>query len=246
MKKTILSSAALLTALVTLGSVPAPVQAAAQCGVLPAVDWWGKSHASVINTVNKRYKGNWDEYMKRWEKYQSKMTRLHENGETAVVKSRGLRLEGETLKEHVVNIDQRINVMKCLRAQEEEKLGDNLEKFSTAAGGDQSSTSAPREQTASLTDTGLNVEVSARCEADRPTFVITNLGEKWPKLGAIKIFNAENKALLSKRRIRLTSEQQATFRLSKQRAANANTVGLYVEPSWADRPFAYDARISCK
>jgi hypothetical protein len=107
---------------------------AAKYGPLPKVDWWGKSHSKVIKTVNKKYRGNRKSYISRWNKYRTRMERLHEAGSAAVVKSHGLRLEGKQLERHIEDIDQRIEVLNSLEDQQEEKEAGSLENFSTAAG----------------------------------------------------------------------------------------------------------------
>ncbi len=235
--------AASFAAIFLIGSVSNSAHAA-KCGPLPKVDWWGKSHSKVIKTVNKKYKGNWDSYISRWNKYRTRMERLHEAGSAAVVKSRGLRLEGKQLEEHIEDIDQRIEVLSCLKDQEETKEAASLENFSTAAGGNKSSRNNRNVETASVSSGDLDVEINASCKSKTVVFKITNLGDKWPRLGTVNIYRVDGKALLSKRRLKLANSQQAMFKI-KDRGRENGLVGLWLEPSWTDRKFKYDATISC-
>ncbi|MDP6925614.1 MAG: hypothetical protein QGG84_00820, partial [Rhodospirillales bacterium] len=51
---------------------------------------------------------------------------------------------------------------------------------------------------ASITKHDLSVEINAKCDKTTTIFQLTNLGEKWPRLGTINIYRIEDKALLSK------------------------------------------------
>ena len=61
----------------------------------------------------------------------------------------------------------------------------------------------------------LDVEDAARCEDGAAVFQVTNLGDRWPRLGEINIYRANKRTLISKRRIRLANSQQATFMVRK-------------------------------
>ena len=91
----------------------------------------------------------------------------------------------------------------------------------------------------------LDLEVTAECENNVVTFQITNLGDRWPQLGSINIYGADNKALVSKRRMKLRNSQQVTFKISRNKAKKAKVLGLWIEPSWFKRPFKYDIKQSC-
>ena len=241
MSKLALIKVAVFASVVLLFNSQMSTVEAATCGPLPKVDWWAKSHSKVIKTVNRKYRGNWDSYVTRWKKYRKRMVRLHEGGSAAVVKSRGLRLEGKQLEKHIEDIDQRLKVLSCLKEQQENLETESLENFSTAAGG------AERKEnvrTASIASEKLDIEVTARCDNSTAIFQVTNLGDKWPRLGTINIYRTEEKALLIKRRLKLANSQQATFKIKDRKHRN-DPVGLWLSPSWTKRKFKYDAKITC-
>lgn len=214
----------------------------ASCDPLPEVDWWAKSHSKVIKTVNRKYRGKWDSYITRWKKYRTRMVRLHESGSAAVVKSRGLRLEGKQLEEHIDDIDDRLVVLNCLKEQQlknaKKKTLNNDNNLAGGTGQDK------KDRFASLIGEKLDIEVSARCDNSTVVFQVTNLGEKWPRLGTINIYRTEGKALLVKRRLKLANSQQATFKVRDRKHKN-DPVGLWLSPSWSNREFKYDAKITC-
>jgi hypothetical protein len=47
---------------------------------------------------------------------------------------------------------------------------------------------------------------------------------------------------LSKRSMRFAAGQQASFRLKD---IGSDSVAVFVEPSWYDRPFKFDAEVKC-
>ena len=220
----------------------------AQCDALPKVEWWSDSHSKVSATVERRYQGDWNKYIRKWKSYQRRMQKLHKAGSIAVVKSRGLRLQGKQLANHIDDIRARINVLYCLKKNYEEGIGEDLEQLETAAGGP-----PPKEfqrpeveqQIASLPIQKLDVEVTAKCVNDTAVFQITNLGAKWPRLGEINIYRVEGTSLLSKRRVRMANSQQATFRIRRRGGGGYGSVGVWISPSWKKRAFKYDAKITC-
>jgi hypothetical protein len=225
------------------------------CNQLPQVAWWHSTHEKVTATVDKRYKGNWDRYILRWMTYLDRMQDLYDTGSIAVVKSRGLRLKGKQLADHISDIRVRISVLNCLKkykASEEEEFERELGNFNTASGGKPPKTFQAPEvqkvspQTATVTGANLDVEVTATCDKSTAVFQITNLGDKWPRLGEINIFRVQGTSLLSKRRVRMANSQQATFRIRKRGGGTYGKVGLWISPSWQKRNFKYDAIISCE
>ena len=217
---------------------------AAKCDRLPDVAWWSKSHAKVIATVDGRYQGNWQKYIGRWISYRDRMQKLFANKSVAVVKSRGIRMQGVQLQNHIKDINSRLDVLNCLKNEKEASAGIELENFNTAAGGN-SSVATKKSQFAAITGNQLDIEVTAKCDKDSAIFQITNLGNKWPRLGEIYVYKIDGKALLSKRRVRMGNSQQATFRIRKRGGGSYGPVGLWVSPSWDKRAFKYDATITC-
>ncbi|MBT3917317.1 MAG: hypothetical protein HOF23_13150 [Rhodospirillaceae bacterium] len=220
---------------------------AAQCDKLPPVEWWTKSHARVIASVNKKYDGNWKKYIARWVSYRDRMQNLYDTNSTAVVKSRNLKLRGKHLAGHIKDVNARINVLHCLSKNNGSDSGNDSNDFKTKASAKAPKTQPSKSevQVAEVSATQLDVEVSVRCEKTTAIFLITNLGNKWPSLGEIKIYDVKNQSMLSHRRIRLRNSQQATFRVQKRGGGFYDTVGLWISPTWEKRPFKYDAKISC-
>ncbi len=103
-----------------------------------------------------------------------------------------------------------------------------------------------QDQVASINAAKLDVEITARCDGDTPTFQVTNLGSKWPRLAAISIHRTDGNALVSKRRMKLGNSQQATFKIRKRGKALRGELGIFIQPSWEKRPFRYDTKIRCR
>lgn len=227
-------------ATVVMAGAPAKTAVAAECEALPKVPWWVQSHKGVIASVKGKYKGDWDKYIVRWEKYRTAMQRNVDAGSSAYIKSRDLRLEGPTLEAHVKDIDTRLKVLKCLRDQQApgKKTRETDARPAVPPG---------EEVVASVSDGALELEIVARCVSGAPVFQITNLGDKWPRLAAVNIYNTNDKSSLTKRRMRLVNSQQATFGVPKKklRKLKVKEVGLWIEPSWTKRKFVYDSKIAC-
>ncbi len=229
----------------TIGANPRPAHAA--CPAFPDVPWWNSDQGAAKKIVNRNYNGDWAPYIAKWEAYRKRMNAIHAKGGTAVVKSRSLRLKGETLANHLVQIDGRIKTIQCLA---EESEGRALNDFATAAGGNdvivESNEPSDRIfEVAAVSGAPMKARVTAKCQGDSPVFRITNLGEKWPKVGSVSIYRTDGKELISKRSIRLLEGQKLTFRIRKKGGVQNGNVGIYLNPGWIDRPFVFDAAISC-
>ena len=233
---------------------------AADCGKLPLVDWWVNSPDAIRTLIDEKFDGNWDTYITEWKKYHTRMQRVLKDGGTAEVKSRHLRLSGNMLEAHIRDIEQRLKVLECMKAEaaaggaKTETAVKSLPRFDRPVQvdlGKGDGNDADKEtgegpaQVASIDDGDFQLEVSAQCKNGEAVFQVTNVGEKWPRLGAISIHRTDTDALLSKRRMRLNNSQQATFRVRKSQVADVGEVGLWIEPSWFDRKFHYDAKIVC-
>jgi hypothetical protein len=88
---------------------------AATCPDLPKVVWWKTTHIKIIKHVDIKYSGNWVPYIQKWENYKKKLQIVLESGGTALVEDRNISLTGEKLKSHLVEIDQRLIVIRCLK-----------------------------------------------------------------------------------------------------------------------------------
>ncbi len=92
----------------------------------------------------------------------------------------------------------------------------------------------------------VNLEIQTDCKDERATFKITNAGAAWPKTGIIGVYRVRadgSASLISKRNLRLTDGQHASFRV---RTKGASRLAMFVAPSWYKRDFAYDAQVACK
>jgi len=216
----------------------APLQAQSlKCDPLPKVDWWSQSHEKVNLTVEKRYNGDWAKYIKRWQGYRDRMQKTFKANSVAVVKSRGIKMKGKVLENHIKQIDQRIRVLNCLKDVQAKPALSAVEKIS-----DEKNT----EQVASVSEKNLELEVTAQCSNGSIIFKITNLGSEWPGLSSINIYQTNPRTLLSKRRMKLKNSQQVTFRMSAKKIKKAGEIGIWIEPTWEKRAFKFDAKKNCR
>ena len=88
---------------------------AADCPVLPEVSWWKSNHDKIVRHVDQHYQGRWDAYIDKWQVYLNKMRSIFAENGTAIVKSRGVKLKGQSLQRHIGNIEQRISITQCLK-----------------------------------------------------------------------------------------------------------------------------------
>ena len=153
-------------------------------------------------------------------------------------------MQGKQLENHIKDINSWLDVLRYLVKESEASTGSNLEDFSTAAGG-YSSTRTKAIQVAAISSEQFDIEVTAKCVKDTAVFQITNLGDKWPRLGEINIYKIDGKTFLSKRRVRMRNSQQATFKIRKRSGGSYGAVGLWVLPNWDKSAFKYDARVIC-
>jgi hypothetical protein len=95
-------------------SAPAPARAA-PCPALPHVAWWDTSPEKIVAYVEVAYHGDWDRYIAKWQAYRNQMDAIYAHNGAAIVRSRDLRLEGDSLAQHIRDIDQRLLVTYCLK-----------------------------------------------------------------------------------------------------------------------------------
>lgn len=90
----------------------------------------------------------------------------------------------------------------------------------------------------------VNVEVVTACVQGAATFKITNKGEAWPRMGTLNIVRVTDGGMepMAQRKMRFAAGQGASFRF---RHVEGDRIGLFVQPSWYDRPFAFDAEVNC-
>ena len=123
-------------------------EASASCGPFPRIPLWTSlSHDSVRQQVEVAYDGDWQAYIAKLERYESKLRGIQERGTAAVVtwNGRKIRLKGDAIDIFLDQVDRRIIVTRCLSEN------DDIANFSTAAGGTDAGaaiTDEPRSRTA--------------------------------------------------------------------------------------------------
>lgn len=91
----------------------------------------------------------------------------------------------------------------------------------------------------------VKVSITGQCEGGDAVFLVINEGDPWPVPSRITVYRTQGRSLVSQRLMRLTAGQRASFRVKGAAAAQAE-FGVFVEPAWYQRPFVYDATITCK
>jgi len=113
-----------------IGISSAASAASTECATYPKVAWWGKlSHESVQRYVERKHKGDWASYLKKWERQLKLVEDVHNRDSAIVIRKKGLRLKGEELAAYVQQVKERVEVTRCLAEVQ------GLTNFSTAAGG---------------------------------------------------------------------------------------------------------------
>lgn len=235
----------------------APV-AAAECPAIPTdVAWWANtSQADIVGYVERHHKGNWDEYVGKWQGQLETLQDIHNRGSAVVVTKDKIRLEGESLRNYIDKVAQRVAAVRCFAEVAKNASGDttgrDLQAFATAAGSATAATaSAPaissetNIELAGLTSAAppFRLQITSECSGGEARFRVTNLGERWPQLGTFALFNEATKQPLSERQMRLGERQSFTFKVA---AVPGTNYGLRIKPSWYDRGLGTDATLTCR
>ena len=107
-----------------------------------------------------------------------------------------------------------------------------------------SADAADRQEVSAISIPDLGLQIAPGCEGKTVTFNLVNTGEAWLAVGAIMILKATDRAVLTRRNMRLAQGQKASFKLLAERNPGGE-IALYVAPTWFVREFTLDARISC-
>ena len=91
----------------------------------------------------------------------------------------------------------------------------------------------------------MDVEVKSSCTDKGAAFEIVNVGQKWPYTAMMRIYTADDKSVLSERRLRLAAGQKVTFAVKKEKL-DGRAVAIWIEPQWYKREFKFDAIADCK
>lgn len=90
----------------------------------------------------------------------------------------------------------------------------------------------------------LQLEITSTCTPEGVLFKIINRGDKWPRTGFLRLYHADDKSLISERRLRLGQGQKVSF-VVKDDISQGRPVAVWVEPEWYKRDFEYDAKLLC-
>lgn len=90
----------------------------------------------------------------------------------------------------------------------------------------------------------ISVRTVATCNGNDAQFEIVNMGERWPGMAKVALLRADNHAVISERVIRMATGQSVKFRARE--APDTIGVGLWIEPDWYTREFAFDEVIHCE
>jgi len=241
-----LSVSAAFTALsLSMVSAPSPAKAdGSQCQPFPKLAVWSHyTHSRIQGFVESKYDGDWQPLISRLEQRQKTIAARQESGQTLELKLKGRKiyLTGKKLAAYVRAAEMRLDVVRCLA---EESSVANLDNFATAAG---SATPARNVKISAIRGANLDLRAESRCEDGDVVFRITNEGASWPKSGNVALYgvgDGEPKKV-SSRRMRMKTGQHASFKVKAKYNATGQ-VGLFINPSWAKRPFALDATVSCR
>lgn len=231
----------LLGVLVVLVSLGEAFPAAAECPKLADVEWWTNTVDEVREVVVKTYEGSWDSYIARWQQQRKELQQAYDAGGAVEIKSRGLTFREDELKNYIKMVDDRIATLRCMK----EQYGDERTAAQKSGKGAAAPAAPTQEIVKSVEGQNLDLEVSAVCDKGIPAFQVTNLGDRWPKLAEVSIYRTDTKAMLVQRRVRMTNSQQMIFKVPDNVAKDADEVGIFIEPSWYQRTFGYDAKIKC-
>ena len=114
-KKATIIGIVIIVGYMLISAIPNNEAHAASCPALPEVAWWETTHDKIVRHVEQHYSGKWDPYIEKWKKYRDKMKSIFDNKGTAIVKSKGVRLKGSFLQNHIIKVDKRILITKCLK-----------------------------------------------------------------------------------------------------------------------------------
>lgn len=90
----------------------------------------------------------------------------------------------------------------------------------------------------------VRLAVTASCDGGFALFTVVNEGELWSQMSKISVYRTDGRVLVSQRSIRMTKGQRMSFKV-KGSPASPVELGIWIEPSWYQRDFAYDAKIIC-
>jgi len=103
---------------------------------------------------------------------------------------------------------------------------------------------ASNTQVAATSVQKIDVTIKTLCTLKGTQINILNNGPKWPDRAKLKIMFADDKSVISARKMKLGQGHSASFRI-KTKIADGRPLGVYVEPTWYDREFKFDGTQKC-
>lgn len=105
--------------------------------------------------------------------------------------------------------------------------------------------SVPDVSIASVPDAKFDIFINALCRGKTAKIKLTNKGDRWPDLADFKIYRTSDNSVITGRRLKMASNQRASFSLQGT-FHRGEEIGVFVDPTWTDRKFEYDKRITCR
>jgi len=85
-----------------------------KCDAFPQIDWWTfKTHDRVADYVNRKHKGDWATYIKKWNGRLKSLQDIYSRNSSAVTKT-GNTLQGQSLAAYIKKMQVRIDITRCL------------------------------------------------------------------------------------------------------------------------------------
>lgn len=110
------------------------------------------------------------------------------------------------------------------------------------------SQTADATEAAQATTSALKLQIDTDCKAGDATFKVQNTGDAWPKSSTFSIYRilGEGKGhVISKHRMRLNSDQRASFRIKASKNTTGR-LGISIDPSWYQRDRRLNAKLECR
>jgi hypothetical protein len=114
-----------------------------------------------------------------------------------------------------------------------------------AAAGKGSKSSASNVSIASVPEAKFDIFVKARCRGKIAQVNLINKGDRWPDLANFRIIRASDKSMITGRKLVMAKGQKASFVLQGT-FHRGDEIGVFVDPTWTERKFTFDSRITCK
>jgi len=198
------------------------------------------THDRVQTFVNDRMDGDWSRLVEKLDRQLSVLRKRHAAGRGVRLRLHGIKkdLAGGELAAYIRASGRRLHIVQCL-AQHHSPV--DFDNFETAAGSEVLS-----HRTPSRSASQLQLSVISSCVGGDTVLRIKNTGNDWPRKSNLNIHQIDDgkPRLATSRPMRMKANQIATFRVPKRKNPTGN-IGLFINPSWYERPFKLDAEVSC-